>query len=879
MEYTPQIWRMSDYYALLKPGRDAHNVGNYRPLQLSSQLARLLAAVIANRLLTHCSTDPKYQLQYWNVAFQPNKAIDDMLVNLVTDGNAALANGSAINVVAADISSAYDSIHIESLIYKLRRNFDLTGRILHWLYNFLKLRWTRVVIGNSTGEWKQLTEGLKQGCTLSPVLTAMFCNDYHRLFPQYINVGAFVDDFTFWQNPLTYNQPQWKQLNNNQIDNNQLQNYYAERDTDTYLQLEITHFINWCRKWQLSVSVNKCQQLFICNNKINAPATIRIGKRILTPVVADAPNRHNAPGNPPAIRILGLQLTPFLTWHYHRQLALKKARRRLGQLKQLVRYYKWEWKPTAIWKIYLSTIQPLLEQNAVIVYSSFDINASKTDWHSVWNDALRLASGQHRTCSSLKLQKLFNARSPNHIITLKFLHFWLKCKLAPPNTFAAHCWTQYLSTYAAEPFMFHSPLTKAYMLRQTINSTLNSMPHEGTTALPAPAKTVAHTDLSGYGIQPQCDAYDQQRRPPPSYIIPFPSTLNNAVSDPAHTLHIYTDGSTRPNPGRAVAAWYYRIPAALRIQFSTLSIKNTYRAPAPLSINNTELIAIERAIEHLYLYHIQLKLTYGTGLSPEISVTLHSDSQFCVSMFNPSFYPRTEWYYNTLQSIFSYLTSLATDGIYFNIEHVSAHQYNTKNVHHIGNNIADKLARTTCQKYDNQLQLHNAPYDFYYQNITQYVKAFFKLSLRNDCDANTPTQSDHKRLLNIPDTNEFLREMRCLTLSQSSRINRIRCGYTNPQWNHINAPYCPCDHQSLPTTRHLIYSCSFFTQHRQVFQNELQTIEPKFADPLIWNNLNYILFPHLLYTPQELRTTEIHLKRIRILQAVDIYCKHRWPNY
>ena len=151
MEYTPQIWRMSDYYTLLKPGRDAHSVSNYRPLQLSSQLARLLAAIIANRLLTHCSTEPKYQLQYWNVAFQPNKAIDDMLVNLVTDGKAALARNSAMNVVAADISSAYDSIHIESLMYKLRRNFDLTGRILNWLYNFLKLRWTRVVIGNSTG--------------------------------------------------------------------------------------------------------------------------------------------------------------------------------------------------------------------------------------------------------------------------------------------------------------------------------------------------------------------------------------------------------------------------------------------------------------------------------------------------------------------------------------------------------------------------------------------------------------------------------------------------------------------------------------------------------------------------------------------------------
>ena len=323
------------------------------------------------------------------------------------------------------------------------------------------------------------------------------------------------------------------------------------------------------------------------------------------------------------------------------------------------------------------------------------------------------------------------------------------------------------------------------------------------------------------------------------------------------------------DPGRATAAWYYR---------STLSAKNTYCAPAPQSINNTELVAIERAIEHLYLYHMQLKLTYGTGLSPQISVTIHSDSLFCVSMFKPSFYPSTEWYYITLQSIFQYLTSFANDGIYFNIEHVPAHQYHTKNVHHIGNNIADKLARTACKDYNTPLQLHHAPYEFYYQNIKQYLQAFFKLQFRNKCTNTIPTQSDHNRLLNIPDTNEFLREMRCLTLTQSSRINRIRCGYSNPQWNHILAPYCPCDNHSIPTTRHLIYSCQFFNQQRQIFRNELQQIEPRFTDPLIFNNLNYILFPHLLYTTQELKHINTHLQRIRILQVVDTYCKHLWPN-
>ena len=126
----------------------------------------------------------------------------------------------------------------------------------------------------------------------------------------------------------------------------------------------------------------------------------------------------------------------------------------------------------------------------------------------------------------------------------------------------------------------------------------------------------------------------------------------------------------------------------------------------------------------------------------------------------------------------------------------------------------DKLARTKCIDFSTPLQLHHAPYDYYYQNIKQYVQAYFGLKFREDCAHNAPTQSDHKLLLNLADTNEFLREMRCLTLTQSTRINRIRCGYTNPQWNNLSAPYCPCDFQSIPTTRHLIYSCNFHHSQR-----------------------------------------------------------------
>ena len=158
-EYTPKLWRVSNYVPLLKPGRDDDNPDNYRPLQVSSQLARMLAALVSNRLLSYCAHEPnRPKLKYWNMAFQPNKAIDDLLAALVGDAYYARAHDTNMNIVATDITGCYDSIHLESLMVKLHDVFGLNGRILNWIYKNLSERWTRVVVNHSFGnivEWQK----------------------------------------------------------------------------------------------------------------------------------------------------------------------------------------------------------------------------------------------------------------------------------------------------------------------------------------------------------------------------------------------------------------------------------------------------------------------------------------------------------------------------------------------------------------------------------------------------------------------------------------------------------------------------------------------------------------------------------------------------
>ena len=124
-EYTPVTWRMATYSPSLKPHKEDHIPTDYRPLMLSAQLGRTLAGIVADRFLTHCSSHNKFQLKYWNNAFQPNKSIDDIATSITQDGYYALHKQLGINVVTADISGAYDSIHIESLIHKLYHNFNI----------------------------------------------------------------------------------------------------------------------------------------------------------------------------------------------------------------------------------------------------------------------------------------------------------------------------------------------------------------------------------------------------------------------------------------------------------------------------------------------------------------------------------------------------------------------------------------------------------------------------------------------------------------------------------------------------------------------------------------------------------------------------------
>ena len=75
-----------------------------------------------------------------------------------------------------DLKSAYDSVVVNSLIYRMINEFGFDGNIIAWYKDFLKNRKTRVKYQKCTIKWRNSLDNLPQGQTDSTILFDLMIN-------------------------------------------------------------------------------------------------------------------------------------------------------------------------------------------------------------------------------------------------------------------------------------------------------------------------------------------------------------------------------------------------------------------------------------------------------------------------------------------------------------------------------------------------------------------------------------------------------------------------------------------------------------------------------------------------------------------------------
>ncbi|KAF0291219.1 RNA-directed DNA polymerase from mobile element jockey [Amphibalanus amphitrite] len=182
---TPASWRRATIIPILKAGKDPKQVGSYRPIALTSHIAKLAERMIAARTTYLIERDRLVPPE--QVGFRRGRSAEDSLARLVQTvqdgwnrpkprrGPEDGVTADRFVLLAFDFSRAYDTIDHRMLHLKLLK---LLPRCLAtWIFRFLRDRRARVEVNGAHSSERVFRAGLPQGSVLAPTIYTLWVAD------------------------------------------------------------------------------------------------------------------------------------------------------------------------------------------------------------------------------------------------------------------------------------------------------------------------------------------------------------------------------------------------------------------------------------------------------------------------------------------------------------------------------------------------------------------------------------------------------------------------------------------------------------------------------------------------------------------------------
>ena len=192
----PANWKKAIIIPVLKPGKPADNIDSYRPISLTSCIAKIMERMISERLTWYLETNNI--LSPSQAGFRRNHSTNQQVILLSQDIKEAFNNKEDTLAVFVDLKSAYDNIWRTNLIRKLQ-HLGITGNMLRCISEFITQRYCATNYGSATSRYKQTRLGVPQGAVLSTTLFNTYINDLaNQLECLGVKTALFADDLVIW---------------------------------------------------------------------------------------------------------------------------------------------------------------------------------------------------------------------------------------------------------------------------------------------------------------------------------------------------------------------------------------------------------------------------------------------------------------------------------------------------------------------------------------------------------------------------------------------------------------------------------------------------------------------------------------------------------
>ena len=179
---------------LLKPNKPENLVSSYRPISLTSCLAKCFEKIILNRVVKHLKTNKNVSI--FQSGFREGHSTKDHILRLTQNIQNNFNSNQYTGTVMFDLEKAFDRVWHKRLFFKLNK-LELPNYLLYWIHEFITFyRTFYVQINDCFSKKCTITAGVPQGCILSPILFSIYFSDISEEIDS--EKALYADDLAIW---------------------------------------------------------------------------------------------------------------------------------------------------------------------------------------------------------------------------------------------------------------------------------------------------------------------------------------------------------------------------------------------------------------------------------------------------------------------------------------------------------------------------------------------------------------------------------------------------------------------------------------------------------------------------------------------------------
>lgn len=364
----PTIFKESVIIPLYKKS-DHKDVSNYRPISLTSAIAKIIEKAFKKKLINFLESC--HYLASQQFGFREGKSTDDAIMKLISEIYKCLNDREKILSIFIDFQKAFDSISHKKLLLKLQ-SAGVRGVALEFMKSYLDRRTSVVRINNCLSDPATIKFGVPQGTVLGPILFIIYINDIFKLKLRG-SVICFADDTC-----INVKAGTWSELFK-----------IAESD------------INLIKQWTdfnlLTMNISKTNYLTYSLNKKGQPKNLEIrikdSDHVLTKVSE--------------ITYLGVIIDENLKWQSQISKTITRIRRTIYKFRELRKYLNTQ----ILRQVYYAIIQSVL-QYAISAWGGANFTLIQ-QLERTLQILIRVALRKNRRYSSNLLYSEFNVPTIN----------------------------------------------------------------------------------------------------------------------------------------------------------------------------------------------------------------------------------------------------------------------------------------------------------------------------------------------------------------------------------------------------------------------------------------------------------------------------------